>query len=140
MAASAVLLERRQVAPACGVGPARRPRTKSPAARKVSRPSRRVKLRHIDILRDVPSGSGSGTSFRQERPCRTRPPDDLDSRATRTRPKPLDANLPPRPRGRLMTMPSDFTSGDVKSWILQILVNYDGRFTLDGDPFTKAAV
>jgi hypothetical protein len=39
-----------------------------------------------------------------------------------------------------MTMPSDFTSGDVKSWILQILVNHDGRFTLDGDPFTKAAV
>ena len=39
-----------------------------------------------------------------------------------------------------MTMPSDFTNENVRSWLLRILADYDGRFILDGDTFAKEAI
>jgi hypothetical protein len=38
-----------------------------------------------------------------------------------------------------MTVPSHFTSENLRSWILRILADYDGRFTLDGDTFADEA-
>lgn len=39
-----------------------------------------------------------------------------------------------------MTTPTDFANENLNSWILQILADYDGRFTLDGDAFVKDAI
>jgi hypothetical protein len=39
--------------------------------------------------------------------------------------------------GSPMTMPTDSTTENVKSWVLRTLADYDGWFTLDGDTFAK---
>jgi len=40
--------------------------------------------------------------------------------------------------GRITT--PDPTNENLTAWILRILADYDGRFTLDGDTFTKDAI